>query len=82
MPHCCPSEACACNRACSGAFGTVFLGLNNDTGELLAVKEVTVIEGEKGQEAVQQLEQEVRSSGCSVTQVSMCVRLSRQGLHS
>jgi hypothetical protein len=32
-------------------------------GELLAVKEVTVIEGEKGAEAVQQLEQEVRQGG-------------------
>jgi len=44
----------------SGSFGTVFLGLNNETGELLAVKEVSmVVEGSKGKEAVEQLEREV-----------------------
>jgi hypothetical protein len=55
-------------------------------GELLAVKEVTVIEGEKGAEAVQQLEQEVGreggggrmqadSGGCCCLQVGTCYRL-------
>ncbi|GAX75900.1 hypothetical protein CEUSTIGMA_g3343.t1 [Chlamydomonas eustigma] len=44
----------------SGSFGTVFLGLNNDTGELLAVKEVSLtVEDAKRKEAITQIEQEV-----------------------
>jgi hypothetical protein len=45
----------------TGAFGHVYLGLNCSTGELLAVKEVTMcIRGNlHQQEAWQQLEQEV-----------------------
>ncbi|XRB05940.1 mitogen-activated protein kinase kinase kinase [Pycnococcus provasolii] len=44
----------------SGSFGSVFLGLNSDTGELLAVKEVPVsAKGTKHTEALQQLESEV-----------------------
>eukprot|EP00798_Chlamydomonas_sp_ICE-L_P022851 gene22851-30025_t len=43
-----------------GSFGTVYLGLNNQTGELLAVKEVSMIDdGPQSKEAVGQLEQEV-----------------------
>ena len=51
----------------SGSFGTVYLGLNSETGELFAVKEVAAAAktanengaNEKGSEAAEQLEQEV-----------------------
>lgn len=44
----------------SGSFGSVYLGLNADTGELFAVKEVEVLSGnESATEAAQQLEREV-----------------------
>ena len=43
-----------------GAFGNVYVALNCDTGELLAVKEIAVGHTpEKASEAVNQLEQEV-----------------------
>lgn len=46
----------------TGSFGSVFIGLNNMTGELLAVKEVAVnVEAHKMKEAVEQLECEVRA---------------------
>ena len=45
----------------AGSFGSVYLGLNADTGELFAVKEVEVMDdSEKAREAVAQLEREVR----------------------
>jgi hypothetical protein len=45
----------------SGSFGCVFLGLNSDTGELFAVKEVAVNKKDDAaqREAIEQLEQEV-----------------------
>ena len=46
----------------SGSFGSVFLGLNSDTGELFAVKEVHVNNKDQDkiqQESMEQLEQEV-----------------------
>ena len=48
----------------AGSFGSVFLGLNSDTGELFAVKEVTLdrrLDASRGDpaEAVEQLEREV-----------------------
>jgi len=48
----------------TGSFGSVFIGLNNMTGELLAVKEVAVnVEAHKMKEAVEQLECEVKLLG-------------------
>lgn len=45
----------------AGSFGSVYLGLNADTGELFAVKEVEVNELDHGAcEAAQQLEREVQ----------------------
>ena len=45
----------------AGSFGSVYLGLNADTGELFAVKEVEVLDdSERAKEAVAQLEREVR----------------------
>ena len=45
----------------SGSFGNVFLGLNSDTGELFAVKEVGVSKKDDASqcEAIEQLQQEV-----------------------
>jgi len=45
----------------SGSFGCVFLGLNSDTGELFAVKEVAVNKKDDAsqRESIEQLEQEV-----------------------
>lgn len=56
----------------TGAFGNVFLGLNCETGEMLAVKEVaTHDDPSKTQESLEQLEQEVRvlrsSHACAET---------------
>eukprot|EP00193_Tetraselmis_chui_P007724 CAMPEP_0177767512 /NCGR_PEP_ID=MMETSP0491_2-20121128/9158_1 /TAXON_ID=63592 /ORGANISM="Tetraselmis chuii, Strain PLY429" /LENGTH=586 /DNA_ID=CAMNT_0019284119 /DNA_START=1087 /DNA_END=2847 /DNA_ORIENTATION=- len=48
----------------TGSFGSVFLGMNQMTGELLAVKEVAVnAEAHKMKDAVEQLESEVRVLG-------------------
>ena len=45
----------------AGSFGSVYLGLNADTGELFAVKEVEVLaNSERAKEAAAQLEREVR----------------------
>mmetsp|Transcript_7745 Transcript_7745/g.20633 ORF Transcript_7745/g.20633 Transcript_7745/m.20633 type:complete len:601 (-) Transcript_7745:579-2381(-) len=46
----------------SGSFGNVYLGLNNDTGELLAIKSVSLMDdsgNSQRQEALEQLEHEV-----------------------
>eukprot|EP00983_Pelagomonas_calceolata_P055869 1144337-Pelagomonas_calceolata.AAC.3 len=47
----------------SGSFGNVYLGLNNDTGELLAIKSVSLMDdsgNSQRQEALEQLEHEVQ----------------------
>ncbi|KAI8477221.1 MAG: kinase-like domain-containing protein [Monoraphidium minutum] len=44
----------------AGSFGAVYLGLNTETGELMAIKEVTLaVEGAHLKEAAEQLEQEL-----------------------
>lgn len=57
----------------TGAFGHVYLGLNCSTGELLAVKEVTMCirDNQHQQEAWQQLEQEV-SGDVNVSHACRC----------
>ena len=47
-----------------GAFGSVFLGMNSDTGELIAVKRVNIETSDKDQAQVSHCNLDTHVNGC------------------